>query len=62
MKCKLRDMLKARNMTQKDLASKTGLTESAISYIAAGKRACTVRVAILIKNALQCSIDEIWEV
>lgn len=61
MKCKLREVLKERNMSQRDLADKTGLTESAISYIAAGKRACTVRVVILIMNALQCSIDEIWE-
>ena len=62
MKCKLREYLKAHNMTQRDLANMTGLTESAISRISAGDRSCTVRVAAIILNALQCSFNEIWEV
>lgn len=62
MKCKLREVLKARNMTQADLAKQTGLTESAISYIASGRRACTVRVALIILNVLQCDITDLWEV
>ena len=62
MKCKLRQVMKERNMTQKELAQKTGLTESMISYMASNKRVCTVRVALQLMNALQCSLTDLWEV
>lgn len=62
MKCKLREIMKARGITQRELAKNTGLSESLICYLAQNKRACTVRVAAVLMRALDCSFDELWEV
>lgn len=62
IKCRLRELLKERQMTQRDLAEKTGLTESMISYISAGKRDCSIRTVEKIMRALNCSFTDLWEV
>ena len=62
IKCRLRELLKEQQMTQRELAENTGLTESMISYIAAGKRDCTIRSVEKIMRVLNCSFTDLWEV
>lgn len=59
--CHLRELLKARNMTQKELAAASGLTEDIISRIASGERVGTVATALAIMTALQCDLSDIWQ-
>ena len=61
-RCKLREVLKLRNMTQHELAEKTGLSDSAISVLAAGKRNGTIDTAVIIMNALKVDFYDLWEV
>ena len=61
-KCKLRQVLKDKKMTQHDLAEKTGLSEAAVSCIASNKRGCTVETALLIMKTLDMKLEELWEV
>ena len=54
----LLDLLKARNMTQKDLSKRTGITEATISRYINQKREMRVNNAIKIAQALDMSIGE----
>lgn len=60
--CRIRELLKMRCMTQKELSEKSGLTEDQISRIASGERIGTVMTAIRLMKALNCDIYDIWEV
>jgi transcriptional regulator with XRE-family HTH domain len=57
----LRDMLIEANMTQRDLAEDTGLTEAAISNYINKRRMPTVRALVNISFYLGCSFDELMD-
>lgn len=59
---KLKAMLDESNMTQKDLADMSGLTEAMISRMVNGSRYGSLKSWIKICEALQCSLDEIIEI
>ena len=54
----LSSILKEREMTQRDLADLTGLSESAISNYILKKQIPTLRAIINISYALDYSVDE----
>jgi DNA-binding XRE family transcriptional regulator len=56
----LREWRKYRGMTQVDLANSSGLSQSAIAQIEAGKRNPTVETARKFANALNCDIDDLF--
>ncbi len=58
---RLEELLKARKMTQKELAAKSGVTEAAMSYYVKGER--TPRSAVLsrIAMALNTTSDYLME-
>ena len=53
------ELLKAKSMTQKDLALKTGITESAISHYIKGDRVPRGAILIKIAKALEVTTDDI---
>lgn len=55
----LRDMLIDANMTQRELADETGLTEATISRYIQKQRIPTLRAIINIAYALGCDVDEL---
>ena len=58
----LKRMLAARNMTQKQLAQATGLTEAAISGYIRGERRPRLDTAKIIAEALNVNISDLWNV
>ncbi len=50
---------KEQNMTQEELAEKTGLSFQMISHIETGRKTATVYVAADIAKAFGCSLDEL---
>lgn len=52
-------MLRETDMTQKELAERSGISETSISYYLQGIRAPTAKAIINIAYALDCSIDDL---
>lgn len=57
----LDEMLVEANMTQRELAEDTGLTEATISRYINGRRMPTVRALVNIAYSLNCSFDELMD-
>lgn len=57
----LDEMLVEANMTQRELADDTGLTEATISRYIHGRRMPTVRALVNIAYSLNCSFDELMD-
>ena len=57
----LDEMLIEANMTQRELAEDTGLTEATISRYINGRRMPTVRALVNIAYSLNCSFDELMD-
>lgn len=57
----LEEMLIEANMTQRELAEDTGLTEGAISHYINQRRMPTVRALVNIAYSLNCSFDELMD-
>lgn len=57
----LDEMLADANMTQRELAEDTGLTEATISRYINGRRMPTVRALVNIAYSLNCSFDELMD-
>lgn len=57
----LKEMLDTKGLKAVDLARATGLSEAAISDYLNGKKEPRGRQSILIANALQVSLDTLWE-
>jgi transcriptional regulator with XRE-family HTH domain len=55
----LRDLMLDANMTQRELADDTDLSESAISQYLNKRRVPTVRAIINIAYSLDCSVEEL---
>ena len=62
MTTKLKQILKEKNMTQKELADKSGLAEHVISRLANGRRFGTIIQWHYIAQTLGVSIDDLLEV
>lgn len=60
-KCRVREILAAKRMTQKDLVSKTGIHKQHISAYINNRRKMNLSTAKTIASALDCSIDELYE-
>ena len=58
---RLKLMLKEKNMSQKDLATKAGRTEAAISRYIKGTRVPSAMTLKVIAEALQCSVADLME-
>lgn len=58
---KLRALLASHNMKSVELAKKAGISEAAISEYLSGKKEPRAKQSILIANALNVSLDELWE-
>ena len=58
---KLRELLASHNMKSVELAKKAGVSEAAISEYLSGKKEPRAKQSILIANALNVSLDELWE-
>lgn len=57
----LRDKLSERNIKAADLARAAGLSESIISEYLSGKKEPRGKQSVAISNALNVSLDELWE-
>lgn len=58
---KIKAILKGRQMSQQELADKTGLNPSFLSKIILGKRMCvSLPIAFKISNALECTIEDVF--
>lgn len=57
----LQEMLLEANMTQRELAEDTGLTEATISRYINKQRMPTVRALVNIVYSLGCSFDELMD-
>jgi transcriptional regulator with XRE-family HTH domain len=57
----LRDMLDDANMSQRELADATGLSDAAISYYINGEKIPGVKALVNISYALDCSLDELMD-
>ncbi len=55
---KLQEILNEKQITQKQLAILTGLTETYISYFISGKRGMSLETAKKIAKALNVKIDD----
>ena len=55
----IKDELKARNITQKQLSAETGITPSVLSETINGKRSVSLNVAVALEKAFGISAD-IW--
>lgn len=60
MRNRIKDFLKERNLTQRDLSEELGITEVSISRYITGERIPSVAVAIKIANLLGCTVDELF--
>lgn len=58
---KLKEILKNKNISQKDLAVASGLTESAISHYVKGDREPKYKNMVAIAKALNMDFNEVWE-
>lgn len=58
----LRSKRIARGYTQSDLAMYTGLSQNSISSIERGEYGVSLKNALLIARALNCKIEDIWEI
>jgi len=60
-KCKVREILATKRMTQKDLSVKTGIHKQHISAYVNNRRKMNLATAKTIASALDCSIDDLYE-
>lgn len=61
VKCNLKWMLAKINMTQKDLATRVGVSEEYMSKVARAKSEPTAGVMLRIGRIIGYPIEEIWE-
>lgn len=61
MKSNVYKFLQKRNMTQAELAQKTGISKQSINLIVAGKQEPGIRLAQIIASALYCSVYDLFE-
>lgn len=59
-KGKVREILARKNMTQKQLAAKVGVGESAVSLWLSGKREPTMSKLKRLCEAMGCKAEDIW--
>jgi DNA-binding XRE family transcriptional regulator len=59
IECKLKEIMKMQRVYGIKLAEKTGLRRETISMIANGKK-CNLETALLISEALDITVNEIW--
>ena len=59
--CNLSSMLKEANMSQKELAFETGLSEASISGYVNGRKLPGPRALVNISHTLDCSLDELMD-
>lgn len=59
MLIRLEEARKKKNMTQKNLAVRTGVSQAAICKFEAGQNNPSLDTLIRLANALDCSLDEL---
>jgi len=59
---KLKDIMQTKNITAYQLAKKSGLSQSGVSYILNGKRKCTLESSVRIANALKLTSKQIIDI
>lgn len=59
MHLKLAQIRRSRGMTRKDLALAAGLSRSYITELEQGRYSPTARVLCLLKQALDCNLDDL---
>lgn len=60
-RCLLPDLLAKRGWSQRDLAEKSGFTQTQISDFATNRRTMSLPTAVWIAGALGCSVDDLYE-
>lgn len=61
-KCLLLDLLKARGLSQTDLAIELGVSKQRINAIAHNRRTMSLETAINVANALKCDVTDLYEI
>ena len=61
MNSNLKTILENKNITQKELAEKIGLTESAVSRFVKGNRIPTGKNMLAIASVLNVKVEDIYE-
>jgi transcriptional regulator with XRE-family HTH domain len=60
-RCLLNDRLKERGWNQQELADATGIDFRQISFWATNERAMALKNAIIISNALGCTVQALYK-
>lgn len=60
LKLLIRDKKKVSKLNQADIASKIGISNSALSLIVNGKSVPTLPVAIKLARFLETTVEELW--
>lgn len=58
-KDRLSFMMRRENLTRRELAERSGLTEAAISYYLSGQKTPGFKAIINLANVLHCSIEDL---
>ena len=61
MKCRLKHIMYDKKMTQRELAKKLNVSESAMSSIVQGQSFPRVQLAIKIAKELNVTVEDIWK-
>lgn len=60
-RCLLKKLLRARGISQRDLADRAGMSESQVSQYATNKQVMNLDTAKTIAAAIGCHIDDLYE-
>lgn len=58
-KDRLAFMMRRENLTRRELADKTGLTEATISYYLSGRKTPGIKATISLAYSLGCSVEDL---
>ena len=56
---RIRELRKARKLSQKELSELTGFSQVNISRYESGQRSFDLETAVIIANALKCKVDDL---
>jgi len=60
-KCLLLDLLKARGLSQTDLAVKLGVSKQRINALAHNRRTMSLETAVNVAEVLKCDVKDLYE-
>ena len=61
MRLVIKEKIKERGMTNKELAEKIGVDQNTISRYVTGRIKLSLEMAVKIANALDCNVDDLFE-